>query len=251
MTQELEYLTDASVITPQQLANFLSQLPEQTVLHAPITSPDSTTAPIQAPSSPPVQQFANASLNEKQSNNYFHSTPSPALPPPAYASTPAIATASALYEYHPTDAGDLLILPNDRIFITEFMNADWAKGRNERTGLEGIFPRSYVAISDDKKSPPPLPMQQQPSNYGNMPLDVSQAGGSGSDPGKESKIAANGKKFGKKMGNAGMFPALSLSSLLAPVLSIVIRFEHRTLTSLPAIFGAGATIGSNIVNGIF
>ena len=84
------------------------------------------------------------------------------------------------------------------------MNADWAKGRNERTGMEGIFPRSYVAIIEEKGAigrfqPPPPPMQ---SNYGNMPLDVSQSGNS-SVPGKESKLNANGKKFGKKMGNAG------------------------------------------------
>ena len=85
------------------------------------------------------------------------------------------------------------------------MNADWAKGRNERTSSEGIFPRAYVAIVDEKKQvPPPLPAQ---TNYGNVPYDVSaqQAGGSASPtPGKESKMAANGKKFGKKMGNAGM-----------------------------------------------
>lgn len=86
------------------------------------------------------------------------------------------------------------------------MNADWAKGRNERTGLEGIFPRSYVAVVDEKNAmgalqPPPPPT---PSSYGNMPVDVSQAGSS-STPGKESKLNANGKKFGKKMGNAGKF----------------------------------------------
>lgn len=150
--------------------------------------------------------MTNTSLNEKQ-NNFYAPTPQSALPPPAYASSPAppsLATASALYEYHPSDAGDLAILPNDCIFITEFMNADWAKGRNERTGMEGIFPRSYVAIVDDKGAmgryqPPPPPMQ---SNYGNMPVDVSQSGSS-SVPGKESKLNANGKKFGKKMGNAG------------------------------------------------
>ena len=82
------------------------------------------------------------------------------------------------------------------------MNADWAKGRNQRTGLEGIFPRSYVAIVDEKSGfhqPPPPPAQ---SGYGNMPLDVSQSSSS-SGPGKESKLNANGKKFGKKMGNAG------------------------------------------------
>lgn len=203
--QELEFLTDASVINPQQLASLLSQLPEQTVLHAPITSPVATLAPqSHVPVSPPTQQLANVALNEKQGNLYQPSpSPSP-LPPPAYAATPAIATASALYEYTPTDAGDLAILPNDRILITEFMNADWAKGRNERTGAEGIFPRSYVSIVEEKKQvPPPLPAQ---SNYGNVPYDVAQAGSSAnSGPGRESKMAANGKKFGKKMGNAGMF----------------------------------------------
>ena len=46
----------------------------------------------------------------------------------------SIAMASALCLYTPSDAGDLAIQPNDRIVITEFMNADWAKGRNERIG---------------------------------------------------------------------------------------------------------------------
>jgi len=201
-------LADSSVITPHQLSSFLSQLPAQTSLHAPLRSPKptSTIAPVQSPVSPPVTQLANHSLNEK-TNSFYAPTPSPALPPPAYATAGApasIATASGLYEYHPSDDGDLAILPNDPIFITEFMNADWAKGRNERTGLQGIFPRIYVAVVDDKSAmgtlqPPPPPT---PSSYGNMPVDVSQ-GGSSSAPGKESKLNANGKKFGKKMGNAG------------------------------------------------
>ena len=112
-----------------------------------------------------------------------------------------MATASALYEYHPTDAGDLALSPQDRIFITEFMNADWAKGRNDRSGMEGIFPRSYVAITDEKGKAIGSP-QPTPSAYGNMPLDVSQAGSSGA-PGKPSKFEEHGKKFGRKMGNAG------------------------------------------------
>ena len=88
------------------------------------------------------------------------------------------------------------------------MNADWAKGRNERTGQEGIFPRSYVNIVDDKSAvsgivkPPPTP-----SSYGNVPLSVSQNGGGGSMMGgggaSNSKLNENGKKFGKKLGNAG------------------------------------------------
>lgn len=87
------------------------------------------------------------------------------------------------------------------------MNADWAKGRNERTGQEGIFPRSYVNIVDDKSAlglqqPPPPPTS---SNYGNMPLDVSQSGGAPSADGPNNKLNQHGKKFGKKLGNAGEF----------------------------------------------
>ena len=179
-------------------------------------------------------------MNEKNPSVYGRS-PSPAQPPPpAYnAGPPAIATANSLYAYAPTDAGDLALQPNDRVHILEYMNADWAKGRNERTGEEGIFPRSYVNVVEEKKSnnvPPPLPPirnQSQASNYnsgyGNMPVEVagqtgtgmaSQAEGQQPGPGGNSKYGEQGKKFGKKLGNA-------------------------------AIFGAGATIGGNIVNGIF
>ncbi|KAL9588995.1 MAG: hypothetical protein Q9179_007994 [Wetmoreana sp. 5 TL-2023] len=122
----------------------------------------------------------------------------------------------------PSDAGDLALLPNDRVSITEFMNADWAKGRNERTGHEGIFPRSYVQIIDEKSTMVQQPPPPTSTGYGNMPLDVAQSssGAAAGGGGGESKFNQQGKKFGKKMGNA-------------------------------AIFGAGATIGSNIVNGIF
>ena len=64
------------------------------------------------------------------------------------------------------------------------------------------------------------PSYSSPASYGNMPLQVAQGSSIPMDGRKPSKFEEQGKKFGKKMGNA-------------------------------AIFGAGATIGSNIVNGIF
>ncbi|KAL8661191.1 MAG: hypothetical protein Q9168_008410 [Polycauliona sp. 1 TL-2023] len=102
------------------------------------------------------------------------------------------------------------------------MNADWAKGKNERTGQEGIFPRSYVQIIDEKSAmaPPQTPGASTSGGYGNVPLDVAQSGSATPGGKGQSKFNEHGKKFGKKMGNA-------------------------------AIFGAGATIGSNIVSGIF
>jgi hypothetical protein len=104
--------------------------------------------------------------------------------------------------------------------------------------MEGIFPRSYVNVINEKggfQSPPPT------TNYGNMPLAVSQSGsGDPNDPEKKSKFEEGGKKFGKKLGNAGKFP---INDNLSTVRS------H--LTPVLAIFGAGATVGSNIVNSIF
>ncbi|KAL4897718.1 SH3 domain-containing protein [Aspergillus ambiguus] len=230
---ELEFLADTSVISSQQLSSILSQLPEQNVpqTSAPVPREQTpvqlqqppVTAPVQpppAPYSPPTNQFANTSLNEKAT---YQPPPTPqqypSPPPPAYPQVPSVlSVASALYAYTPTDPGDLALQPHDRIQVLEHMNADWWRGRNERTNLEGIFPRSYVNVIDEKSATAPPP---PPSSYGNMPLEVSQSGSAATpEDGKHGKFEQHGKKFGKKLGNA-------------------------------AIFGAGATVGSNIVNSIF
>ena len=52
-----------------------------------------------------------------------------------------------------------------------------------------------------------------PTNYGNMPLAVSQSGQpeNPEDP-KKNKLEEGGKKFGKKLGNAGMLDIYLLRS---------------------------------------
>jgi hypothetical protein len=102
--------------------------------------------------------------------------------------------ATSLYPYSATDAGDLSFAANDRVAVTEYMNAEWWKGRNERTGQEGIFPRSYVRV--DEKSPT---APSGPASYGNVPMDVAQQG----QPEKKSTAA----KLGGKLGNAAIFGA--------------------------------------------
>lgn len=181
-------------MTPHELSEILAKLPSP---KAPLSN--------EAPKAQNTPAATLPSNTEKQSWPSPIST-LPQLPPPAYAHAPipaTLATAIAIYEYNPSDSGDLAIMQKDRISITEFMNADWAKGRNERTRAEGIFPRSYVEIVDEK-STHAMPQHPQPSNYGNMPLDVSQ---SGSNPtgGKDSKLGQNANKFGKKLGNASKF----------------------------------------------
>ncbi|KAK1070867.1 protein that induces appearance of [PIN+] prion when overproduced [Friedmanniomyces endolithicus] len=234
---ELEYLCDASIISVQSLSDLLSRIPEQTALRAPISigaMPSAAAAVAQ----PPASQFGNMSvqnqrtggaatngaINEKSEKSYYTAPVEAAQPPPPAYNSPApqanwapLAQATALYAYTSTDAGDLALEPNDHVNVTEYMNAEWWKGRNTRTGQEGIFPRSYVKVSEDKGMQPSNGSQSI-NGYGNAPMEVSQGGSGGSAV--PSKVQDGGKKFGKKLGNA-------------------------------AIFGAGATIGSQIVGSIF
>jgi len=229
---ELEFLVDSNVITNEQFTTIVNQLPIQNTRRAQTpASHETPIAPmanlaIQQPQTQQQQHQPQAQPQQQESEKkkvgYYadNNAPPPAYPtaPPA----PAVLTiATALYQYNAQDAGDLALMPNDSIAVTEYMNAEWWKGKNERTGQEGIFPSSYVKAVEQKGPAYSAvqPYQQpQPTNYGNMPLDVSQ--GAGDPPKQPGKGAEMGKKFGKKLGNA-------------------------------AVFGAGATIGSNIVNGIF
>jgi len=201
--QELEFLTDASVITQQTLSRLLEQIPAQTALHAPISvGAVPTGTPMPGAPQPPTSPMQNLSMNEKQSNGWpqqqQHSSrlPSPNPPPPAYAapppSMPPLAHATALYAYAGEDAGDLELQAGDRIAVVEYMNAEWWKGRSARTGQEGIFPRSYVRVEEEKA-------QHQfgggapaaSSGYGNMPLEVSGAGSG------EGRVPSKGQEAGK------------------------------------------------------
>jgi len=220
--QELEFLVDAAVITQQQYDTILNQLP-------------ANASSARALPAVPTQQMSSMSIKtpepEKKTNGvgYYADAQSSNPPPPAYPTPPAapvgppaLCHAIAMYQYNAQDAGDLALMPNDKIVVTEYMNNEWWKGRNDRTGQEGIFPASYVRRDEKAVVPVPSPGPPAPSNYGNMPLDVSNGAVAqpSNEPQQPSKFEEGGKKFGKKLGNA-------------------------------AIFGAGATIGGKIVNGIF
>ncbi len=183
---ELEYLCDSTIISPTTLSDLLSRIPPQTALHAPLSvgavapptqnaraafSPQQTN-PIPAP----LNINGNRNSEKQQQDSYYASPPpepqaQPGPPPPAYnapppqANWPPLAVATALYAYSSTDAGDLELQPNDSITVTEYMNAEWWKGKSSRTGQEGIFPRSYVKVNEEKGA-------TTTTEYGNAPLEV-------------------------------------------------------------------------------
>lgn len=247
-SQELESLLEKGVITDSAFDSIHALLPAESALSGP--SPAATASSASRNSTPAQSHTSNP---HPAPPSYAQSTASPPslpsrnnpAPPPPPDSKPVLAHARALYRYTASDARDCSFERDDRVAVHEYMNADWWMGRNLRTGQEGIFPRNYVVVEEQDKGPV-APVVQQPVGY-QQPQYAAQPGGypgagypgaaGGGYPaapppgpayqqqqpeqeGGGSKMGEHGKKFGKKLGNA-------------------------------AIFGAGATIGSNIVNSIF
>ncbi|KAK5633915.1 hypothetical protein RRF57_009629 [Xylaria bambusicola] len=247
---ELEHLLEKGIITDDVFDSISRLLPTESSLSGAPT-PASRNASAVSPPPAPTNAMANLALSQNPSPGpappAYNTTGPPALPsranppPPPPPTKPVIARARALYQYRAADDRDLSFERDDQIAVHEYMNDDWWMGRNNRTGAEGIFPKNYVQIDHDEKagyyapaqpvyaSPapsgpngayPPPPQAQNPYNSHVPPMAVAQGSGGQDGQQGESKVGAAGKKFGKKLGNA-------------------------------AIFGAGATLGGNLVNSIF
>ncbi|KAG9230208.1 hypothetical protein BJ875DRAFT_163588, partial [Amylocarpus encephaloides] len=230
---ELENLAEHGAISDEVYDKIMRSLPQESSLNA--SSARSNPTPSPAPV--PTNAFANMNVNNEPPPPAYN-TPTTGPPSLPNRGRPEIARATALYRY--AEPEDCNFEVGDEISVFEKMNADWWLGKNVRTGKEGVFPVNYVQV---QTNPEPLP---SPAAYGNEKAGgypgAYQAQQQGPPPpgpsnpynssvppmavaeqptdGKPSKGGEMGKKFGKKLGNA-------------------------------AIFGAGATIGGNIVNSIF
>ncbi|KAF4494329.1 SH3 domain [Fusarium agapanthi] len=244
---ELENLLERGVIDDSVYDTINTALPGESSLSGPLktstgnkntnTAAPKAAIPAPAAHAPPTKAFEDLKVkSHSPAPPAYDQTPPPGPPPRNV--KPTVADARALYRYAASDGRDLSFEKDDRIAVYEYMNQDWWMGRNERTGQEGIFPRNYVLVDQETKKPvAPIPQpqygypaysqgpppQQNPYNSHVPPMAVAEGSGQPQGQegdGKDSKVNEYGKKFGKKLGNA-------------------------------AIFGAGATIGGNIVNSIF
>ena len=238
-SQELENLLESGAINDAAYDAMMQSLPAESSLNGPAPSRSAAASPTPAPTA----SFSNLSVNDPPPPAY--NTPTPPSLPGRTPSKPEISRATALYRY--AEAGDCNFEVGDQISVLEHMNADWWLGKNLRTGQEGVFPVNYVQIQTNPSRPsgmggnispqpghygnekahgyggfqpqqqgPPPPGPSNPYNSAVPPMQLAEQPVE-SRPGKGQEM---GKKFGKKLGNA-------------------------------AIFGAGASIGGNIVNSIF
>ncbi|CCE61646.1 hypothetical protein TPHA_0A05720 [Tetrapisispora phaffii CBS 4417] len=160
----------------------------------------------------------------------------------------ALEYVEAIYRFDPQQDGDLAIQPGDKIQVLEKISPEWYKG--SCNGKVGVFPSNYTkpafsGSTNASKSeltpvPPQYQQQQQPiqqvqsyhsyqqpfppqsTNYYQQAPQQQQQQQQPEQQQQQhhSNTGKHLKSFGSKLGNA-------------------------------AIFGAGATIGSDIVNSIF
>ncbi|KAA8906730.1 hypothetical protein FN846DRAFT_711102 [Sphaerosporella brunnea] len=236
---ELDFLHETGILTSTQLSQILTILPNpHGVTTATLrTQTPATTAPAQSATpavphmgfTPPMSPPASTKTPAHEKAMQPISGPvAPQPPPPSYTPTALVLSrAEALWAFNGSEAGDLSFAAGDTIEVVEKIKDDWWRGRVLGSTEIGLFPSSYVK---EKAGGPGLPPRKDGGGYGgygqggNMMTDVAHAGPSGQEYSqgeeKKSALGKNGEKFGKKLGNA-------------------------------AIFGAGATIGGKIVNGIF
>lgn len=239
---------------------------------------------------PPSQQASVAQLSNDLSKTSLAPAPAPVAAPitapiaapsaPPRLEPSPVGYCKAIYDYQSQEQDDLSLTKEDKIAVTEHLSEDWWKGYKQNDGpdRQGVFPSNYVNVisqqefeahdrkaaarppppsekasytSNDYQPPPPQynnnsnsylppaqPLQQQPSYGGyaqypppstnfyppqqqqqyppQQPQQVVVEQQQQQQPHEHSQL----RKFGGKLGNA-------------------------------AIFGAGATIGSDIVNSIF
>lgn len=239
LRHDLDFLADVGAINEQAKKEIQDRLPEK------FTQPEQRKQDVQqAPAQqqqPQQPQHArtNGDQQEAAPPQQAQPVPSPAMNPaqmrPANAmQAPALGMVEAMYEFSSTDPGDLSIHPGERIQITEYCNQDWLRGRNGY-GKEGIFPRSYCRMLGPPPAGPPAGPHFQgpapPYNGGypgekqeyNPPLQHAATAPSEAPAQQQQqphhRFGPAATKIGGKLGNSFLF-------------------------------GAGATMGADVVNAI-
>jgi len=212
----IDLLQAQGYLTVEDAANIQSKLAAATVK----TSDKSATPPVSIP-----QHHIPAPAYQ----------PNPPNPPQPQQPTPSYPKARVLWAYNEDgrEPNDLIMSIGDIIDIVEETNADWWTGRNR--GKQGLFPSNYVQMllpetSSFKEKPHGVPGQTDPSGHPPSqqmnPIDNTPAVNSvGLQPDEGQDKKKN--KFGK-FGNT---------------------MAHSAAGGLG--FGAGAAVGSGIINAIF
>ncbi|KAL6453077.1 PIN3 [PSI+] inducibility protein 3 [Candida maltosa Xu316] len=260
---ELEFLKDSEVITEELFEKLVDSIPVKYQKDSAPWGVDKLggEGAVATTALAKVQTKSSAVdvVSEKLSNTTL-SVPPPAYPPaqPPQSNTPKpLGYCTATYDYKAQQSGDLDLSKGDKLAITEHLSEDWWKGYKRGSGPEktGVFPSNYVqTISESeyetKERAAPAPYQQNgysaygTPNYQQQP-PLSQHNSYNS---YNSFPPANPNAYppiGQQQQVVEQQPQQQQSSSHEGLKRVGKKFGDSV------VFGAGATVGSNIINSIF
>ncbi|KAK8438852.1 protein that induces appearance of [PIN+] prion when overproduced [Candidozyma auris] len=283
---ELEFLVDSEVIDEKLMAALSEALPPRYSKGMETWGPEKLRKGAEAENSDVAKSDEKnggdvALVSQKLSETSIQEKISPpanavARLPPRKPAAP-VGFCKALYNYEPQEKDDLRLVRDDKLAVVEHLSSDWWKGYKQGEGPDraGVFPSNYVSVISESEfeqsekaqfenryaspSPAAPPYDQvvpQPT-YPQYP--VYNNGG----------FSPQGQQMQPSYGGYAQYPPPSTNYYPQQQLQqqpqeqqVVEGSSHHGKAhdevkkfggklGNAAIFGAGATIGSNIVNSIF
>ncbi|KAI8338194.1 SH3 domain-containing protein [Chlamydoabsidia padenii] len=230
--KDLILLKDHHVLDDSTLQSILSLLPTMHTNKPPLPTRQSTASPRQSTTDHIPVPISTPRLPARRSNGDNPQPTTEKSAPPSYAAATMV---EAIYDYNAEDpTTDLSFRKGDKIQVIEHVNDDWWRGTlHDRTG---IFPQNHVQqLPAQNESPYQMITPSQPYSYPPPPDMIQHQAAStttyayppppmavstGSSVEGQGKVSNMAKKFGSRVGEA-------------------------------AVFGFGATVGSEAAHAIF
>lgn len=161
--------------------------------------------------------------------------------------------AEVLYDFQPQQDGDLALHRGDKIAILEKMSSDWFKGKDSSNNV-GVFPANYVKVleNNSRDSSRPLP---PPPTYSATTVASTQTGGSSNSYYQQMPVQQH-----QQQQQTAPFPPQSTNYYQQQPQQQEVQQQpqksHGQLGKIGSklgnafVFGAGATLGGDLVNAI-
>lgn len=271
---ELEFLHDSEVITDQLFNALTESLPHKYQKDMKAwdvdklnidTSDKQEKAQVQTGTDSITDGLASTSIN-------------PPVKPERLQMSKALGYCKATYDYQAQEGEDLELSKGDKIAVIEHLSEDWWKGYKKGSSQKeaGVFPSNYVNVISEQEFDlsPEAARRQAPSPYGNEKVSYNPNEQSGSAPPHYEQAQAPLTQQ-PSYGGYAQYPPPSTNYYPPqqyapqqqayqpqgqPVQAAAPEQQQQQQGHLrkfggklgnAAIFGAGATIGSDIVNSIF
>ncbi|ODV77082.1 SH3-domain-containing protein [Suhomyces tanzawaensis NRRL Y-17324] len=276
---ELEFLHDSEVITQGLYNKLLESLPpkyQKDMAPWGVEKLDgSFAAPSAAPPSGPPPSSTDKLAEDFAKSSITNNVPAPSQPPRSFSAKP-LGYCKALYDYSGAEADDIPLTKGDRIAVVEHLSEDWWKGYKKGGSPEkpGVFPSNYVSVISEQEfnvgttsRAPVVPPQEEKSSY--APPQLYSPSPSYHQPPPQYGQPQQQIQPQPSYGGYAQFPPPSTGyyspqpqqqTYAQPQAAVVEQQQPEQPSHLKkfgsklgnaAIFGAGATIGGDIVNSIF